>query len=137
MGNWASNMCCWSPTSQLQMKWFKFRKKPRDISLKWRKIKLPRSKRFLKGSRIVNKVQHIHLCQYITLILMRRIHNFDPTDLPLLLYMIPHFQCIWKKFIVHLSLKKLCLRGILWFMKKVIPLAIISRNIWCFHFQPW
>ena len=104
--NWANSRCYLSPRSQLRTKLFKLIKKSRDKSLIWRKTKLPQSERFLQGPKTVNKVHHFHLCQCTILILMGNIHNFYQTDLPQLFYMILHFRCKWKKFIVHL-----CYRG--------------------------
>ena len=128
LGNWANNRCYWNPKLQIWTKRFKLIKKPREKSLNWRKTKLPWSRGILYGSRIVKNFYHLHRCQCITLIQMRKIHMFHPTNLPLLLYMMLHFQCIWNKSIVHSSLRKFCLRGIMLFKKKIIPPAIISKK---------
>ena len=121
-------MCCWNPRFQPQTNSFKLTKKPRDKSIRWRETKFPWSERFFQGSRTVKRIHHIHLCQCTTLILESKIQNFYQTRLPLLFYIMLQFQCIWKKFIVHLSLEKFRLGGILWFKKNIIPPVIISRK---------
>ena len=128
LGNWSRSRCCWNPRFWTQTKWFKLIKKPRDKILKLRETKLPWSGRLFQASRTMKRIHHLHLCQCTTLILMGKIQNFYQTGLPLLSYIMLHFRRMWKKFTVHLSLNKLCLRGSLWSKKKIIPLVIISRK---------
>ena len=135
LGNWARNRCCWIPKFWPWTKWFKLINKLRDKSIRWIKTKIPWTRRFLHGLRNVKKVHHIHLCQRIALILVGKIQIFHRTDLPLLFYMMLHFWCIYKKFIVHLSLKRFHLRSILWLKQKIILLDVKSRKVLFFHFQ--
>ena len=111
--NWASSRCCWNSRFRHWTKWFKLTKKLRDQSLRLWEAKLPWSGRFFQGSRSMKRIHHLHLFQCTTLILARKIHNFYQTGLPLLFYIMLHIRCMWKKFTVHLSLKKLLLRGIM------------------------
>ena len=118
--NRASNKHFWCPKLWPQTKLFKLIEKMRDKILRWRKKKLPCRRRFLQGLRTMKKAHHIHLCQCTILILMGKIHTFHRTNLSLLFCMILHFRCICKKFIVHLSLKRFHMRGIMWIKERII-----------------
>ena len=134
--NWVNNRCSWNQRFQIQTKWFRLIRKQKYRRPSWRKAKLLLCGEIWYEFWMRKKNHHLHQCPCTTLIWIENIHMFHLTDLPLLLYMMVHFICIQKKFIVHLSWKRFHLKGIRWFKKKIILPAIILKKYSMPSLQP-
>ena len=118
----------WNQISQLWTRGSKLIKKLRFKRPKQRKENLLLSREILSGSRMRKKNHHLDQFPCTASIQIKNIQMFHLIDLPLLFYMMLHFLCIWKNFIVHPSWKRFLLKGICWFKKNITLLAIILNK---------